>query len=257
MRPRPFVIALAASLLSAATVAAQITTSTITGRVVSASGAPVAGVTVAATYGPTGARYGTQTRDDGRFTLANLRAGGPYKIETRRIGYRQETREKIFVALGTEMRVDFNLEEAATTLAAVTVTAGLGSNVFDSRRTGTQTSVDQRQIENVPTLSRGLQDVTKLTPSGNANSFGGTNGVLPPGSPACPSGTLLRAYMPKNFRSSGIDGLNFRYCAGMIWSVSMLSPRTYALPLMIDCIKPLCGQSIGAGWVKVVGGREP
>ncbi|HVD60641.1 MAG TPA: carboxypeptidase regulatory-like domain-containing protein, partial [Gemmatimonadaceae bacterium] len=175
MRPRPFVIALAASLLSAATVAAQITTSTITGRVVSASGAPVAGVTVAATYGPTGARYGTQTRDDGRFTLANLRAGGPYKIETRRIGYRQETREKIFVALGTEMRVDFNLEEAATTLAAVTVTAGLGSNVFDSRRTGTQTSVDQRQIENVPTLSRGLQDVTKLTPSGNANSFGGTN----------------------------------------------------------------------------------
>src|SRR5437588_1065737 len=29
-----------------------------------------------------------------------------------------------------------------------------------------------------------------------------------------------------------MDGLNVRYWAGMIWSVSMLSPSTYALPRM-------------------------
>jgi hypothetical protein len=30
--------------------------------------------------------------------------------------------------------------------------------------------------------------------------------------------------------------LNVRYWAGMIWSVSMLSPRTYALPRMVGCM---------------------
>src|SRR5258706_13009273 len=84
-------------------------------------------------------------------------------------------------------------------------------------------------------------------------SLGRTNGVLPPGKPAWPSGTLLSAYIPKNFRSSGIDGLNFRYWAGIIWSVSILSPRTYAFPVMIDCIWPLLGQSIGERWGPWVG----
>src|ERR1700736_2336520 len=62
--------------------------------------------------------------------------------------------------------------------------------------------------------------------------------MWPLGRPACASGTLLIAYMPKNLRSSGSDGLNERYCAGMIWSVSMLSPKTYALPVMIDSMAP-------------------
>jgi hypothetical protein len=48
------------------------------------------------------------------------------------------------------------------------------------------------------------------------------------------SGTLLIAYIPKNLRSSGSEGLNERYCAGMIWSVSTLSPSTYALPVITD-----------------------
>src|SRR3954470_17325782 len=77
------------------------------------------------------------------------------------------------------------------------------------------------------------------------NSFSRTNGTLPAGRPRWPSGTLLIAYMPKNLRSSGMDGLNERYWAGMIWSVSMLSPRTYALPVMTDSITAMIDQRRG------------
>src|SRR5205085_4672645 len=47
------------------------------------------------------------------------------------------------------------------------------------------------------------------------------------------SGTPLSAYRPNSFLSSGMAGLYIRYCAGMIWSVSMSSPSTYALPAMM------------------------
>lgn len=165
---------LAAALLVPALVTAQITTSALTGRITEPQGQPAPGVTVVATHVPTGARYGAVTADDGRYALANLRAGGPYRVETRRIGYRPETQDDVFLSLGTTQRLDFVLSDAATTLGTVTVTALPGS-VFDRERTGPQTNVDRRAIENLPSLSRSLQDMTRLTPQGNAGSFGGTN----------------------------------------------------------------------------------
>src|SRR2546426_1058729 len=71
---------------------------------------------------------------------------------------------------------------------------------------------------------------------GDTNSSSVWNGMCPLGSPACAGGTLLRAYLPNCLYSSGMDGLNVRYCAGMIWSVSTLSPRTSALPVLVVCM---------------------
>src|SRR5215470_16048045 len=72
---------------------------------------------------------------------------------------------------------------------------------------------------------------------GDTNSSSVWNGTCPFGRPACDGGTLLRAYLPNCRYSSGMAGLSVRYCAGMIWSVSTLSPRTYALPVMVDCMR--------------------
>src|SRR5436305_6395035 len=69
---------------------------------------------------------------------------------------------------------------------------------------------------------------------GDTNSSLVWNGTCPLGSPACAGGTLLRAYLPNCLYSSSLGGLKVRYCAGMIWSVSTLSPRTYAPPVMSD-----------------------
>src|ERR1043165_5363175 len=72
---------------------------------------------------------------------------------------------------------------------------------------------------------------------GETNSSSAWKGACPLGRPACAGGTLLSAYLPNCLYSSGIAGLNVRYWAGMIWSVSTLSPRTKALPDMVACMR--------------------
>ena len=42
-------------------------------------------------------------------------------------------------------------------------------------RRRTQTNIGREAVENMPTLSRSLQDLTRLTPQGGANSFAGSN----------------------------------------------------------------------------------
>jgi len=172
---RRLTLALTALAAAPVVVEAQITTSAIAGRVTGDGGAPLGDVTVAATHVPTGARYGVQTTADGRFLLPNLRPGGPYQLVVRRIGYRAQSRDTVSLTLGQTTRFDFKLEPAATTLTAVTVNADRSAPIIDRERSGPQTNVDRQQIMNLPTLSRSLQDMTRLTPQGNANSFAGSN----------------------------------------------------------------------------------
>src|SRR5215510_12602632 len=68
------------------TASGQITTSAIGGRVTAEGGAPLPQADVVATHIPTGARFAGKTADDGRYLIANVRAGGPYTIAVRRIG---------------------------------------------------------------------------------------------------------------------------------------------------------------------------
>ena len=78
---------------------AQVTTSSITGLVTDDSGEVLLGATVVATHTPSGTVYGTTTRDDGRFTLPNLRVGGPYVVEASYIGYESQKFENIQLQL--------------------------------------------------------------------------------------------------------------------------------------------------------------
>ena len=160
--------------LPAAAVGAQTTTSSVAGHVTATGGAPLTAATIAVTHKPTGARYGTLSSADGSFLLANLKPGGPYTITVRRVGFRPLTRDSVFLVLGRTFRADAILDEVAATLSAVTVTADK-SEISATASTGPSTAVDRHMIEVVPTLSRSLQDMTRLTPSGNANSFAGTN----------------------------------------------------------------------------------
>ncbi|HEY4875964.1 MAG TPA: carboxypeptidase-like regulatory domain-containing protein, partial [Puia sp.] len=64
---------------------AQETTSQILGTV-SDGATGLAGATVVALHVPTGTRYTTTTRKDGRFNLAGLRIGGPYTLTVTFVG---------------------------------------------------------------------------------------------------------------------------------------------------------------------------
>ena len=64
---------------------AQVTTSTMSGVIREAKGT-LPGASVRATHIPTGTAYTTTTSADGRFTITNMRSGGPYTVEVTFIG---------------------------------------------------------------------------------------------------------------------------------------------------------------------------
>lgn len=68
-------------LVIAATVNAQVTTSSMSGKVVDQSNEAIIGATIQAIHEPSGTHYGAITNVDGRYSIQGMRAGGPYKVE--------------------------------------------------------------------------------------------------------------------------------------------------------------------------------
>lgn len=144
---------------------AQVTTSQLTGKVTSAKGENLPGVTVQAVNTSTGTRYGAQTNAEGRYILPNLNPGGPYTITVSFIGYKKEEKTDLNLGLGGTS-LNFKLQEESTALSEIVV---VGSNAPKSGR------INQEQLKTLPSLNRSLQDFTRVTPQSNNNSFLGTN----------------------------------------------------------------------------------
>lgn len=154
-------------------VLAQVTTNaSMTGYIRDAKGEGLPGATVVATHQPSGTRYGTATQADGRYNIPAMRVGGPYTVVASFVGYGEQTRQNITLNLGTAANVDFTLTEQSQELEAIEVISGR-NDVFSSQRTGAATTVTRETINALPTLSRNLNDFTRLTPQSNGQSFGG------------------------------------------------------------------------------------
>ena len=146
----------------------------MSGRVTDAEGA-VIGATVIATHNPSGTTYGTVTNMEGRFNLSGMRVGGPYTVEVTYIGYGTSTTKNITLSLGENYSMNVVLSEEATTLGEVVVTAL--RTKFSNQKTGAVTNITSSQIDNLPTVSRNIMDVTRLSPyGGNGMNFGGADG---------------------------------------------------------------------------------
>jgi hypothetical protein len=170
---RAFVAAAIFSMLFAGAGWAQgVTTGAIAGVVRdSTSGGPLEGARVVAVHVLSGTTYSAQTRADGRFTIPGMRVGGPYRVTASRVGYRQEIQNGINVALGATSDLRFGLRQVSVELEAITVTATTGT-VFSSERTGAATTVSSEQIARLPTISRRVEDLLRLTPQYSPMSFG-------------------------------------------------------------------------------------
>lgn len=157
------------TLLFALAANAQITTAVVSGKVVDQKGASMPGVSISLVNTSTGTHYGSQTNGDGRYTIANVNAGGPYVITATFIGYKKDERADITLQLGSAS-FNFLLVDETTSLKEVKVVANGGAS-----KTGASTRISQSQIRNMPTINRSLQDLTRTTPQSNNNSFQGTN----------------------------------------------------------------------------------
>ena len=161
-------------LIIATMIQAQVTTSSMSGRVTDVDGA-VIGATVVATHIPSGTTYGTVTNMEGRYNLNGMRVGGPYTIEISYIGYSDNITEGIIISLGENYSHNVVMQEETVALGEVVVTAL--RTKFSSDKTGAVTNITNTQIANLPTVSRSIMDITRLSPyGGNGMSFAGTDG---------------------------------------------------------------------------------
>ena len=165
-----FVVLLAIS----AAVRAQVTSGTITGTVKDAKGVVLSGASVEAIHEPSGSKYKTVTGVSGKFNLPGLRVGGPYKLTITYVGFQVEAISDIYVQLGEPSSVDVNLRDNSTQLKEVTVSGSVRKGALISKEVkGTGTNINKRLIAALPTLSRSITDITRLTPQSNGTSFAG------------------------------------------------------------------------------------
>ena len=153
----------------------QVTTSKIQGLVSDDTSAGLYGANVIAKHVPTGTVAGTMTLDGGRYSLPNLRVGGPYTITISYVGYRTIEYTDVYLNLGSALDIDVQMVAESEQLQEVVITGGR-SATFNNSRTGAETSVGQRELTKLPTISRSASDFTRLDPSASSNgSFGGRN----------------------------------------------------------------------------------
>ncbi|MEE6186110.1 TonB-dependent receptor [Niabella digestorum] len=153
---------------------AQVTTSSITGKVTDHAGAPLQGATVVATHTPTGTVYKGVTNDNGNINLGNVRVGGPYKIEISYVGLAPDVQEDVYLELGQPYVLQVKLQQAGQTMEEVLV-VGRANALMKRNRIGTSTTVTRTQIENLPSISRSVNDLTRLAPQANGTAIGGGN----------------------------------------------------------------------------------
>ncbi len=165
-------------LLTAIGSFAQVTTASIRGVVSDENGDPIPGANVVAVHVPSGTSYGTVTQFSGSFNIPNMRIGGPYSVTVSYIGFKTQEDEGIHLQIGQKLKLNYSMKEESAQLDEVVLKATGRSSIINSGRTGSSTNVGRQQIEALPSISRSINDFTRLTPSSDGNSFGGGNNKM-------------------------------------------------------------------------------
>ena len=160
--------------LTAAAMNAQVTTSAMAGHVSDEQGEDVISALVRVVHQPSGTTYSAITNADGRWAIQGMRVGGPYEVEITYIGYADRTIEDITLQLGETYNINVSLSEDVAELGEVVVT-GTRSK-FAAEKTGATTNISNSQIMNLPTVSRNISDIARLSPYANGMGFAGGDG---------------------------------------------------------------------------------
>ena len=167
-----------ASVLAMTAVHAQDTTSGVIGRVVDASGTPVAGAKIKIVHVPSGTTSNATTDAGGRYVVHGLRVGGPYHIEAQGTGIKEIDADNVYLNLAETATV--NLAEAtaaaATNLEGVTVTANAAQlAVFNSDNKGLATNISHAQLEAAVNGDGSFQNIARLDPRISITDRDGAN----------------------------------------------------------------------------------
>ena len=140
-----------------------VTTAAIGGKVESTTGEALPGANIIAVHVPSGTTYGTSSRPNGRYTIPNVRVGGPYTLTVSFVGYKRSVQENVWTTLSQTLDLNFKMAEEAIQAAEVVITAER-SAVMSAGRTGAATNFSKLALATMPTISGRLQDFARLTP---------------------------------------------------------------------------------------------
>ncbi|WP_267395100.1 MULTISPECIES: TonB-dependent receptor [unclassified Sphingomonas] len=166
MRNNLFLGVAAVALIAPAAASAQETTSSIRGTVTS-GGAAVTGANITATDVKSGTRSTTTTDSSGAFTIAGLRAGGPYTVEVSSVqGTTSVTDIYTVVQQAYALPIDLADTSGGSGGADIVVTA---SNIRGAgvRSDGPQTILTQEDVAKVASVNRDVRDVERRDPFAN------------------------------------------------------------------------------------------
>lgn len=169
-----FFVTLFFSFSFSSLLAQGVTTASMNGIVLDKDNNPLPFANIVAVHVPSGTQYGVASMNNGRFTLLNIRIGGPYKVSVSFVGYQSQSKENIHLALGQNVRVSFQLSDESVDISEVIVSAEQ-DNDLNADRTGAATNISKDEIKALPTISRSIADYTRLTPQASGGSFGGRN----------------------------------------------------------------------------------
>lgn len=155
---------------------AQETSGGITGKITDEKGEPLDGASIIAIHVPSGTPYPSTTGKDGRYRLPGMHPGGPYAITVTMIGKVTQQLNNISVKLGEPLLLNIVMKAGAEQLGEVVVTGAARRKSPSANTYGAGQNIGSEQIRNMPTISRSIQDMTRMVPQGSKdNSFGGTN----------------------------------------------------------------------------------
>ena len=169
---------------------------------------------------PSGTKYGTSSRANGRYVIPNVRVGGPYTVTVSVIGYKTSSRDNVYTIVSQTTDVNFILTEETIQTAEQVVTAERNS-VLNSTRTGAATNIDKQTFSLLPTISGKFQDFIRLTPESRGNTaYGGDSYVG----------------QDSRYNNTTVDGAYFNNSFGLMGQVG---ERTGVAPISLDAIEQL------------------
>lgn len=168
--------ALATLTTLAAPANAQTTTGSIRGYIRGPNDAPIPEAQIAARNTVMGLNRGTLSNASGFYTLTGLRPA-EYEITVRRIGFTPQTRT-VTVGIGQTVTLDVSIQEAATQLSTVAVSA---TATETARTSEVGTNVSQEQIQRLPNFERNFLDLAKLAPGVTASAVNSSDKTLSAG----------------------------------------------------------------------------
>lgn len=158
-------------------VQAQATNSTISGLVLDDLGEPLIGASILVKNESTGFRAGTVTSQDGRFSFQQMPLGKPYSLEVSFIGFSAQRFTGYELNQGDRINVEIKMESSNSELEEIVITGEGFQNQIE--KLGAVTSIDAKQIKNLPIEGRNFTNLTALSPlqGGGGLNLGGQRGT--------------------------------------------------------------------------------